>query len=142
MDDEMSTRILLADPHVLSRTGLRKMLEERTDWTVVAEADDCAEAVRHAVDLKPDVAIIDIGMPIIEGIETTREIVRCSPFTQVLAVGLHWHDAYVMQIFDAGAVGYLLKDCADVHLLQAVETVSRGKAFLSPSLLRDRAGSS
>ena len=132
----MSLRILLADDHTIVRQGLKKMLEERPDWEVVAEAGDGREAVRQAEQHKPDVAIVDVAMPLLNGIETTRQIVKRSPGTRVLVLSMHADDAYVIQILQAGATGYLLKDSADVDLIQAVQAVSRGTSFFSPAIAR------
>jgi two-component system, NarL family, response regulator NreC len=129
-------RILLADDHTIVRQGLRKMLEERPEWEVVAEAGDGREAVRQAEQLKPDVAIVDVAMPLLNGIETTRQIVKRSPGTRVLVLSMHADDAYVIQILQAGATGYLLKDSADVDLIQAVTAVARGTSFFSPAIAR------
>src|SRR5215204_3974612 len=127
-------RILLADDHTVVRQGLRKVLEERPDWEVVAEAGDGREAVRQAEELKPDVAIIDVAMPLLNGIEATRQIARRSPSTRILVLSMHSDEAYVRQILEAGAIGYLLKDSADVDLIQAVTAVSQGKSFFSPAI--------
>ena len=129
-------RILLADDHTVVRQGLRKVLEERPDWVVVAEAGNGRDAVKQAEELKPDVAIIDVAMPLLNGIETTRQIVRRSPSTRVLVLSMHSDEAYVNQILKAGATGYLLKDSADVDLIQAVAAVSQGKSFFSPAVAR------
>ena len=118
------------------RQGLRKVLEERPDWEVVAEAGDGREAVRQAEELEPDVAILDITMPLLNGVEATRQIVKRSPSTRVLVLTMHADEAYVNQILQAGATGYLLKDSADVDLIQAVSAVSRGKSFFSPAVAR------
>jgi DNA-binding NarL/FixJ family response regulator len=129
-------RILLADDHTVVRQGLRKVLEERPEWHVVAEAGDGREAVRQAEQLKPDVAILDVAMPLLNGIEATRQIVKRVPGVRVLILSMHSDEAYVTQILQAGAVGYLLKDSADVDLLQAVSAVAEGKSFFSPSIAR------
>lgn len=129
-------RILLADDHTVVRQGLRRVLEDCADWEVVAEAGDGREAVRQAEEQKPDVAIIDIAMPLLNGIEATRQIVKRSPATRVLILTMHADEAYVNQILQAGATGYLLKDSADVDLLQAVSAVSKGKSFFSPAVAR------
>jgi two-component system, NarL family, response regulator NreC len=129
-------RILLADDHTVVRQGLRKVLEERPDWVVVAEAGNGRDAVKHAEELKPDVAILDIAMPLLNGIEATRQIVKRSPTTRVLVLTMHSDEAYVNQILKAGATGYLLKDSADVDLIQAVGAVSKGKSFFSPGVAR------
>jgi len=132
----VALRILLADDHTVVRQGLRKVLEERQDWQVVAEAGDGREAVRLAEQHKPDVAVIDVAMPLLNGIETTRQIARRVPGVRILILSMHSDEAYVTQILKAGAIGYLLKDSADVDLLEAVSAVSRGTSFFSPPIAR------
>ncbi|MGH9255680.1 MAG: response regulator [Vicinamibacterales bacterium] len=132
----MNLRILLADDHTLVRQGLRKVLEERPDWEVVAEAGDGREAVRLAEHFKPDVSILDVAMPLLNGIEATRQIARRVPSTRILVLSMYSDEAYVAQILQAGAMGYLLKDSADVDLIQAVSEVARGRSFFSPPIAR------
>jgi two-component system, NarL family, response regulator NreC len=132
----LSLRILLADDHTVVRQGLRKVLEERPDWEVVAEAGDGREAVRLAEQHKPDVAVIDAAMPLLNGVEATRQITKRAPDTRILILSMHDDEAYVAQALNAGASGYLLKDSADINLLQAVWDVSQGKSFFSPSIAR------
>ena len=129
-------RILLADDHTVVRQGLRKVLEARPEWEVVAEAGDGREAVRLAEESKPDIAIIDVAMPLLNGIDAVRQIARKVPATRMLVLSMHADEAYVTQMLRAGAAGYLLKDSADVDLLQAVEAVSAGKSFFSPAIAR------
>jgi two-component system response regulator NreC len=129
-------RLLLADDHTVVRQGLRKILEDRPEWEVVAEAGDGREAVRLTETHKPDVAIVDVAMPLLNGIETTRQISRKSPSTRVLVLSMHADEAYVTQILQAGATGYLLKDSADVDLIQAVAAVAKGTSFFSPAIAR------
>lgn len=129
-------RILLADDHTLVRHGFRKILEERADWEVVGEASDGRDVVRQADSLVPDVAIVDIGMPLLNGIEATRQIVRRHPNTGVLILSMHADEAYVSQALKAGARGYLLKDSADTELLHAVSVVAAGKSFFSPAVAK------
>ena len=129
-------RILLADDHTMVRQGLRKVIEERPEWEVVAQASDGREAVRLAEEHHPDVAIMDVAMPLLNGIEATRQITRRHPSTRVLILSMHADEAYVAQILQAGASGYLLKDSADVDLMQAVAAVAAGKSFFSPAIAR------
>ena len=129
-------RILLADDHTMVRQGLRKLLEERPDWEVIAEAGDGREAVRLVEQYKPDVAIIDVAMPLLNGVEATRQITKRAPGTRVLVLSMHADEAYVTQILQAGATGYLLKDSADVDLLKAVSEAAQGRSFFSPAIAR------
>ena len=129
-------RILLADDHTVVRQGLRKILEARPQWEVVAEAADGREAVKQAEEVKPDVAIVDVAMPLLNGIEAVRQIARKASGTRVLVLSMHNDEAYVTQMLRAGAAGYLLKDSADTDLLQAVEAVASGKSFFSPAIAR------
>ena len=129
-------RILLADDHTVVRQGLRRVLEERPEWQVVAEAGDGRDAVRLAEEFRPDVAVVDVAMPLLNGIEPTRQITKRAPQTKVLVLSMYSDEAYVTQMLKAGAIGYLLKDSADVDLLQAVQAVSQGKSFFSPAVAR------
>jgi len=129
-------RILLADDHTIVRHGLRRMIEERPDWQVVAEASDGRQAIKLAELHKPDVAIVDVAMPLLNGIETTRQLVRKMPRVRVLVLSMHVDEVYVTQILKAGAAGYLLKDSADTDLLQAIAAVAQGQSFFSPAIAR------
>jgi DNA-binding NarL/FixJ family response regulator len=129
-------RILLADDHTIVRHGLRRMLEERAEWQVVAEACDGRQAIKLAEQHKPDVAIIDVAMPLLNGIETTRQLIRKVPGLKVLVLSMHVDEVYVTQMLRAGATGYLLKDSADNDLFQAVTAVARGQSFFSPAIAR------
>jgi len=129
-------RILLGDDHTLVRHGLRKILEEQPDWQVVGEASDGRDAVRQAQAVQPNVAILDIGMALLNGIEATRQIVRRSPDIQVLILSMHANEAYIIQALKAGAKGYLLKDSADTELVRAVAAVAAGKSFFSPAVAK------
>ena len=128
--------ILIADDHTLVRHGLRKILEEQPDWKVVGESGDGRDAVKKALDLKPDVVILDIGMPLLNGIDATGQIARRLPETQVLILSMHVDEAYITRALQAGARGYLLKDSADTELVRAVTAVAAGKSFFSPSVAR------
>jgi DNA-binding NarL/FixJ family response regulator len=127
-------KLLLGDDHALLRLGLKKILEERPDWKVIAEAGDGRTAVRQAVELSPDVVILDIGMPMINGIEATRQIIRRLPNIGILILSMHADEAYVTQALRAGAKGYLLKDSAGTDLIRAVTTIASGKSFFSPAV--------
>jgi len=129
-------RIVLADDHTIVRQGLRKVLEERSDWEVVAEAGDGREAVQLCEQHRPDVVILDVAMPLLNGIEATRQITKRLPNTRVLVLSMHADEAYVTQILKAGATGYLLKDSADVDLFKAVEEAAKGRSFFSPAIAR------
>lgn len=127
-------RLLVGDDHTLVRQGLRKILEERPDWEVVAEVGDGRDAIRRAAALKPDVAILDVGMPLLNGIDATQQIVRKTPETKVLILSMHSDEAYVTRALQAGAKGYLLKDSAGKDLIKAVAAVAVGQSFFSPSV--------
>lgn len=126
-------RIVLADDHTLFRQGLRRVLHEQ-NWTVVAEARDGAEAVRLTLEHEPDLAILDIAMPRLNGIEATRQIARRLPEVKVLIVSMYADEVYVSQALQAGARGFLLKDAADADLVRAVTDLMAGESFFSPSV--------
>jgi DNA-binding NarL/FixJ family response regulator len=127
----MSLRILVADDHQVVRTGLRTLLETRSGWKVCAEAVNGREAVEKARELKPDVAVLDIGMPLLNGIEATRKIRKVSPETEVLILTMHDSELMIQGVLEAGARGYILKDDADRNLLAAVDALRRHKSYLS-----------
>ena len=129
-------RLLLGDDHTLFRHGLRKILEERPEWEVVAEVGDGREAVRECVALKPDVAVLDVGMPLLNGIDATQQIVRKVPETKVLVLSMHSDEAYVTRALQAGATGYMLKDSAGKDLLKGIASVAAGQAYFSPAIAR------
>ena len=129
-------RLLLADDHALLRLGLKKILEERPEWQVIAEAGDGRTAVRQTLTLTPDVVILDIGMPLLNGIEATRQIIRRLPNVGVLILSMHADEAYISQALRAGARGYLLKDSAGTELIRAVSAVAAGKSFFSPAVAK------
>jgi len=129
-------RLLLADDHALLRLGLKKILEERSEWQVIAEAGDGRTAVRQTLELSPDVVVLDIGMPLLNGIEVTRQIIRRLPSVGVLILSMHADEAYITQALRAGARGYLLKDSAGTELIRAVSAVAAGKSFFSPAVAK------
>jgi DNA-binding NarL/FixJ family response regulator len=127
-------RILLADDHTLMRQGLRRIVEEQEDWEVVAEASNGRDATRLALELKPDIAVVDIAMPQMNGIEAIRQITRRAPAVRVLVLSMYPDEAYIVQALQAGARGYLLKDSADTELVRAVRAIVDGKSFFSPAV--------
>ncbi len=130
----MTVRILLADDHKIVRDGLRALLESQPGVTVVAEADNGRATVRLARDLLPDLVIMDIGMPDLNGIDATRQIVNEFPGVKVIALSMHADRRFVVQMFRAGASGYLLKDCAFEELARAVRAVLKNQTYLSPAV--------
>jgi DNA-binding NarL/FixJ family response regulator len=124
--------ILVADDHELVRRGIRELLRARRGWTVVGEAMNGREAVEKANRLKPDVAILDISMPDLDGLQATRQIREVTPNTQVVVLTMHESDQMVRRVLDAGALGYVLKSDLAAHLVKAVKNVSAGKLFLTP----------
>jgi DNA-binding NarL/FixJ family response regulator len=127
-------RILIADDHGLVRHGARAVLNSQRGWRVVGEAANGPEAVQKAIQLKPDVAVVDIGMPELDGIQVARQIRQALPDTQVLVLTMHESDQMVRRALDAGARGYLLKSDLTECLARAVRAVSEGKRFLTPKV--------
>ncbi len=128
------TRILLADDHGVVRKGLRFLLESEPGLEVVGEAADGRQAVDMAAELKPDVVVMDIAMPRLNGIEATRQVVRERPEVSVIILSMHSDEEYLVRTLTAGAKGYLLKDSAEVELVRAIHSVSEGKPYFSPSI--------
>jgi len=129
-------RILLADDHTMVRDGLRSLLEKQPDMTVVAEAADGRESVRLAEEQLPDVVVMDIAMPNMNGIEATRRIVATHPDTAVLILSMHQDESYVLRSLKAGAKGYLLKDSLRSDVIEAIRSVSQGRSFLTRKVSR------
>jgi DNA-binding NarL/FixJ family response regulator len=130
----MSIKILLADDHNLIREGLRALISEEPNMTVVAEAEDGRTAVQLAARLSPDVVIMDISMPGLNGIEATRQILSNSPAPKVIALSMHTERRMILEMLNAGASGYLLKDCAFGEVIRAIETVMSNCTHLSPRI--------
>ena len=128
-------RLLLADDHIMLRDGLRAILREE-GFGIVAEASDGLEAIRLAKELEPDVAVLDISMPLLNGIDAAREILRTSPKTKVVMLTMHTEDRYVLASLRAGVTGYVLKSKAASSLVQALGAVRRGEVYLSPGVSR------
>jgi len=129
-------RILLADDHTVLRSGLRALLSAQADLEVAGEAADGGEALRLAQTIKPDVVVMDIGMPGVSGIDATARIRRELPSTKVLILSMHDDQGYLRQALRAGASGYVLKKAADTELLAAIRAAARGEVFLDPSLAK------
>lgn len=127
-------RILLADDHGLVRKGLRLLVESQEAMEVIGEAADGREAVRLAEALRPDIAILDIAMPNLNGIEATAQIVKGAAEARVIILSMHSDESYVVRALDAGARGYLLKDSAEEDLVQAIRTVAQGRPYFSPAI--------
>jgi DNA-binding NarL/FixJ family response regulator len=124
-------RIIIADDHAVVRAGLRTLLEARAGWEVCGEAGDGRDAVEKARSLKPDIAILDIGMPLLNGVEATRQIHKLSPETKVLILTMHESEDLVQQVVEAGARGYILKDDADRVLTAAVDALRNDQEYFS-----------
>ena len=129
-------KVLLADDHTILRHGLRAMLEREPDIEVVAEAEDGRAAVHLARQVKPDIIVMDIGMPLLNGLEATRQVRAACPAIKILILTMHDNEEYIRPVLAAGAAGYLLKDAAGTALVEAIRAVYRGEAVLSPAITR------
>jgi DNA-binding NarL/FixJ family response regulator len=127
-------RILLGDDHKIIRAGLRLFVNEQADMEVVGEADDGVEAVRLALQLRPDVVVMDISMPKLDGLKATRKLKELCPEVKVLTLTRHTDDGYLQQLLQAGTNGYLLKQSAPDELVRAIHAVVNGKAYLDPAV--------
>ncbi len=135
----MSSRaitILLADDHTIVRQGLAKLLDGDGNLCVIGEAKNGREAVSKVEELKPDVVLMDIAMPVLNGIEATRQIKKVSRNTKVIILSMHSHDRFISELFSLGASGYLLKDSTGDDIIRAIEAAIRGDTYLSPSISR------
>jgi DNA-binding NarL/FixJ family response regulator len=130
--------IVLADDHRIVRQGLRLLLEAEPDFRLIGEAGDGLEAVRLVEHLKPDVLVIDLLMPGLNGLEATRQVSKQVPQTRILVLSMYADDAYVVEALRNGALGYVLKDCTAANLVQAVREVFAGRRYLSPPLSERR----
>jgi two-component system, NarL family, response regulator NreC len=129
-------RILLADDHTVMRTGLRVLLERQLNLEIVGEAENGRDTIQLAASLRPDVVVMDVGMPVLNGIEATKTIVTEDPNIAVVILSMHADESYVMRALKAGARGYLLKDSAPADLLGAIQAVTQNKSFFSPKVSR------
>jgi two-component system, NarL family, response regulator NreC len=128
--------VLLADDHKMIRAGLRLVLEQQPDVIVAGEADDGRDAVSLAAELKPDVVVMDVGMPNLNGIEASLQIKQARPDTAIVMLSMHSDEGYILRALRAGAAGYILKDSAEADLVGAVRAVAEGKSFFSPKVSR------
>ncbi|MBL8058219.1 MAG: response regulator transcription factor [Anaerolineales bacterium] len=129
-------RLLIVDDHLVVRLGLRTLLESEPDITVVGEAGNGAEALAAAQQLQPDVVVMDISMPEMDGLEATRRIRAACPNTHILILTVHAQERYLFPVLKAGASGYVLKSTVDTELVDAIRAVAQGGAFLYPSAMR------
>lgn len=130
----MSIRVLLADDHGVVRQGLRALLEKSDEIEVIGEVSDGREAVRLAQELQPDVIVMDIAMPLLNGIDATSLIVRRDPEMKVLILSMHSDESYILRALNSGAKGYLLKDSAENDILPAVSSAVQGRPYFSPAI--------
>jgi len=133
---ERPIKIFLADDHTIVRQGLAKLLEAEPNIKVVGEAQDGREAVNKAQNLSPDIVIMDIAMPLLNGIEATRQIKKILPQTKIIILSMHSHDRYISELINLGASGYLLKDSTGGEIVKAVSAAMKGDVYLSPSISR------
>lgn len=131
-----SISVLLAEDHVITRQGIRRLIEDESDLTVIGEASDGEEAVQMVTELKPDVVIMDIAMPKLNGIEATRQVKLIHPRTGVLILSAYDDDEYVFALLKAGAAGYLLKNVSGDELTRAIRAVHKGEPVLNPVIAR------
>lgn len=129
-------RILLADDHAILRDGIRALLQDEPDMLVIGEAEDGHTTLRLIAELEPDVVVLDISMPMLNGLDAARQIKRDHPRTRVLILTMHENEEYVRQVLASGAMGYILKDAAAHELIDAIRAVHRGEAVLSPAITR------
>src|SRR5580698_9288117 len=128
--------VLLAEDHMVVREGFRKMLELETDLEVIGEAKDGRQAVALVNKLRPDVVLMDIAMPLLNGLEATRQILKAAPGARILILSAHSDDAYVKNATESGAVGFLLKQTSSHEVCRAIREVHQGKTFFSPAIAR------
>ncbi|MBW2285939.1 MAG: response regulator transcription factor, partial [Deltaproteobacteria bacterium] len=124
--------VLLADDHTIVRQGLAKLLEGEPDIKIVGEAENGRESVKKAEELKPHVVVMDIAMPLLNGIEATRQIIKSRSDTKVIILSMHAHDRYISELFSLGASGYLLKDATGRDIIKAIRAALTGGTYLSP----------
>jgi DNA-binding NarL/FixJ family response regulator len=132
--DSRKLRILLADDHALVREGLKRLIDEQSDMQVVAEAGDGPEALRQCQQVHPDVALVDVSMPVWDGVKTAEMLRSACPEVRIVSVTRHNDDSFVRRMFEAGAVGYVLKQSRSTDLTEAIRSVARGDRFVDPAI--------
>jgi two-component system invasion response regulator UvrY len=132
-------RVLLVDDHQLVRTGIRRLLDDCADLNVVGEADSGETALRLARDQHPDVILMDVNMPGIGGLEATRKLLRIDPQVRIIALTVHVDEPYPSRLLEAGALGYLTKDCNEAEIIKAIRTVSRGQRYIGADIAQQMA---
>src|SRR5512133_2499479 len=132
----MTTRILLVDDHAVVRSGLRMLLENERDVEIIGEAASAHEAIEAAINLKPDVILMDIGLPDLSGIDATRQIKKVVPNSAIVALTIHEDEEYFFKMLEAGATGYVPKRAAPDELLTAIRAAASGQVYLYPSLAK------
>ncbi len=132
----MRERILLADDHMIVREGLVSLLSAE-GFEIVGTAPDGLEAVRLTTELKPDIALLDLGMPLLNGLDAAREVIRSTPETRVIILTMHTEGRYVIEALRAGVRGYVLKTQATAHLVQAIREVGEGAIYVSPGISKE-----
>jgi DNA-binding NarL/FixJ family response regulator len=130
----MAISIILADDHHIMREGLRALLDAQANFSVIGEAGDGRSAVKTIIDRKPDVAVMDVSMPSLNGIDATRQIATGSTKTKIIALSMYADRRYIDGMLKAGAFGYLLKNCVTKELVTAINTVVEGNIYLSPQI--------
>jgi DNA-binding NarL/FixJ family response regulator len=130
----MKIKVIIADDHKIMRDGLRAILDKQKDIDIIGEAADGRETIAMALKLSPDVILMDVSMPDINGIDAARRILEKSPGVKVLALSMHSDQKFIAEMLSAGAAGYLLKDCAAGELVTAVQTVMKNRSYLSPDI--------
>lgn len=130
----MTIKILIADDHQIIRDGLKALLDKQEGIEVIALASTGREAVNQALEHKPDLVIMDIAMPDLNGIDATKKLLEAMPDLKIIALSMQTEKQFIAQMFQAGAVGYLLKECAFEELTQAIQAVNEGNSFLSPAI--------
>lgn len=128
--------ILIADDHTIVRQGLARLLEDQPEFKVVGEAVDGRMAIEKALSLEPDVIVMDIGMPLLNGIEASRRILKSLPKTRILILSMYSHEHYIHELLEAGISGYLLKESSGRDIIKAIQAAMKGETFLSPSISR------